>query len=288
MVDGQKAPDGTDIGTIQFDWTSPDKVTGHYEARAMIIDGRYALEVRRKDAINNDQKLGSGYRTIQVVHEDSGDFTRVEVYEDDFWKMPCPTLPLSEQTSAAYIAMKKTTYTNAYTEGSILMWERTTPGENLVEAAGWTDADHFSSARRPKVFNWALRDNRPRLLELAVRRLDLENVIQVRGTLEIVGSVPDTKKGLGYVDYPEKGLAAVKAITYNFSDGYVNEVELFREEARLGELTPKDQQRQHSIFKQLAQLSRTVDAQARRAQQPAGPQDRPIDVSASNFITGGA
>jgi hypothetical protein len=289
--DGVAKPDGTAIGSIQFNYTNADGIQGQYEARALILDGRYAMEVRKVNPENNSQnvELGFANRTIQAIHEDSNDWTRIEVFEDDYWKMPCPPQPESTQAFTAYVAAKTTTYHNLFPQGMILKWERTTPGEALVEAAGWTDADHFGSFMRPKLFTWYLRDQRPRLLELAVRRLEIVNDVQVSGTLEIVGPVPQTTTGLGWVDYPDRGRAAVKRLTYNFEDGYVNELELHREETRLGEVPPAERDRQNRVVKSLTALSRTTAAQAAAsARQAKTPKEKPIEVSTIHFITGGA
>lgn len=297
-----KKPDGTTIAPMAFTYTNADGDSGDYEARAMILDGRYAIEVRKTNPSNTPQEteLGTNGRIIQTVLNDSySGITRIEVTEPDFWKMPCPPKPVWPATPTVnipqgagqppitipntdqdpYVLYKMNTAKYDYVKGRVLKWERTTPGEQVVEMAGYTDADHYGSLCRPKLYYWFLRDDRTRLLELAVRHLETDNNIKVMGSLELVGTINDTSTGLGWVNYPAKGKAAVVGLVYNFQDGFVTELELERQETRIGELPPKEMDRMTRVEKVLAELAHISDAKERLAKGMMAQQTEKITQS---------
>ena len=253
--DGVSTPEGTPIATTTFTANpflppgSPPPPRGqaipgskNYEARGGIVDGKYYLEVREISATPYT-------RIIQDVITDP--FAKVEVFETDFWKMLVPPRP--DMTRDELVATKKM---GAYRfwQARCLTWERTTPGMAKVIDDGYADADYFASISRPQVRSWFLRDDRSRMLGMGVRHLEHTNKVQVSGSLELRGQTNDTSGGLGYVNYPNKGKAAVRKVTYNFSDGFATELELHREETRIGELPPEEKDRQHKVEKDIAVL----------------------------------
>lgn len=255
--------------------------TKKYKARAGVIDGRWSLEVRK---LNPDgTEVGDG-RPMQVAVGEPN--AVIQVWDPDLKRKG--VIPIPDATDAQVKAAKATAQYE-FPVGKIFKWTRTTPGEQLVQRAGYTDADHFSSLSRPTTFVWTLRDQRTRLLGMAIRRLEFANQVQVSGSLTVVGPVGDLTKGLGYVDYPDKGKAAVKKVTYNFSDGFVAELELHREETRIGELPPDEKHRMNAVEKTIAKLTKTADAidAARRGGVPQNGNSRngPIDATGVNLIT---
>jgi hypothetical protein len=283
--DGRKAPDGSDVPATEFSYTSPEGQSGDFEARASIVDGRYCLDVRKKVSDDTPQniEIGSYNRIIPVVYNEPR--AVVQVHEVDFWKMPVPPSP--DVTDDNYDTARRDAQAK-YVYRKLIKWERTTNGEALVENAGWSDADHYGSLMRPKAYRWRMQDDRPRLLGLAARRLDAINDLQVQGTLKLVGPVRDVNAGLGYVDYPDRGKAAVVRVTYNFSGEFSTELELHREETRLGELPPADKDKQNRVERELATLRRSIDVQ--RAVKPGDDGARPersIDDDPLGMFTGG-
>ena len=303
-------PDGTAIPVVSFTHTGPDAVAHSYQARAIVADGCYGIEVRKMDPDSTplNQEITFGNRVIQGVYVDN--MTQVEVSEKDFWAMPVPPKPLSDwdvapklpdipaaggqpaipgapdPTQDPYMIYKRDTVHCQYVQGRILKWDRTTPGEALVEASGWSDADHFGSLARPKVYTWNLRDDRPRLMDMAVRRLESANDIQVHGSLELTGPTNTLTTGLGYVDYPSKAKAAVVRISYNFNEGLVTELELEREETRVGELPPTERERQNQVARDVVELRRTVDLQREfQAKLLAVPQEGSVSTGTYNSMT---
>ena len=297
---------GQPIAPVTFTYVNADGITGNYKARAIIQKGNYCIEVQKVTPENNAQntQMSADNRVIQTVMDTNfAQFTQVEVFEKDFWKMPCPTKPIWPATptmaiAAAngapaatvpnnaldpYIVYKTTTAHYDYPKGKILVWERTTPGEQMVEAAGYTYNDFSGAFSRPKPYSWYLKDDRPRLLNQAVRRLDMDDNVKVTGSLTLVGKLNITTTGLGWVAYPAKGNAAVVRLTYSFQDGFTTEVELEREQARHGELPPPEADRMMKVEKSLKALSRFSDA---KASWDKANQGMPPERSNGNSILG--
>jgi len=296
-------PHGKEVPEAEFRHTNLDGIEHEYLARAIIVDGRYGVEVRKKDGDQENseqvQEISSKHRVIQRIISDEK--TQIEVTESDFWLMPVPPKPLSDwpappqlpdtpatPTSPSipgppdphqdpYMLYKWNLLKYQYVQGKILKWDRTTPNEKMVEASGWSDADHFGSWARPKIYTWLLRDDRPRLLDMAVRHLEYADNIQVKGSLHLVGTINVVNTGLGYVNYPRKAKAAVVRITYNFNDGFVTELELEREETRIGELPLAARELQNHVMRNLVALQRTLDVQRKfQANRFPAPQDAPM------------
>lgn len=283
---GLKNPfSGESIPTTTLSFTSPDGVEGKYQARAMIIDGCYCLEARKVTPENNTNniEMSADNRPIQRCYTENE--SRIEVTESDFWKLTVP--PTGE------MALKKWDKARIDAKYDFIMgkaqtWQGTTPGEQMIDSMGWSAADYFGSTMRLKPHSWHLRDDRPRLLGLAVRRLDTDNDIQVSGSLSLVGLFHDTAGGLGWVDYPDKGKVVVKKITYNFSNGSMAEIELSREETRIGELPPDDKDRMHNIEQQVTDLRRSMELQrSLEARNNTGRTERQTGGQATNSYTGG-
>jgi hypothetical protein len=87
--------------------------------------------------------------------------------------------------------------------------------------------------------------------------LESTNDILVSGSLSLVSkSVHDTSLGLGFVDYPDRGKAAVKRVTYRFDSGFVTVLELAREKARFGQLPPNEKELVQQVIKDVTDLKR--------------------------------
>jgi len=250
-----------------------------YQARAMVIDGCYAMEVRLKSA-----DCSPPSRVICRAFPDER--FHVKATEADFWKLLVPLAP--DQADTAFAA-DKVAAGCTMVNGRILRWMRTSPGEAIVEMEGYTDADHYGSVLRPKVLTWTLRDDRSRIMGHAIRILGLVNNTQVKGQLDLIGMTNDLSTGLGWVNYPNKGTAAVIRVTYNFSNGFQTEIELHREETRIGEMPIPDQQRQDRVNEEIANIKKTIDVQKNRDREKrSGSADQQIDgTTISKFITGG-
>jgi hypothetical protein len=282
-----------------------------FEARSCILDGRYAVEVRKKipdpnaPAPEQGQPPAPGLAPVRVIcHSIEDDSFRVEVFENDFWNLTTPpnvdlsaddwanarlnqsyTLDGTSATTQPPLGITPCQFVN----GRILRWMGTTPGEAIVEMAGYTDADHYGSVLRPKVLTWQLRDDRSRIMGLAMRTLGLLNNVQVTGELVVIGATQDTTTGLGWVNYPNKGLAAVKKLTYNFGSGFQTELELFREEARVGEMPVPDKERQDKVTNEIANIKKIIDVQKQRDSEKrmgGGEQSVQGSFSSQNW-TGG-
>jgi hypothetical protein len=103
-----------------------------------------------------------------------------------------------------------------------------------------------------------MRDDRPRLLQLGIKKLEAANNLHVSGSMTLVGMANPLTSGLGWVDYPDRARAAVKRLTYDFTRGYKAVLELTRERARMGELPPDDETLQNQILKDLTEMKRIV------------------------------
>jgi hypothetical protein len=241
------------VNTLTFTAISPEGVNETYKARTSIHDGRLVMEIYKVFPGANEadgQLFPTGYRTIQAAFSDSE--AKIETSEADLWKVPLiPTVDDTDKNIEAY----KRSQGCEHPRGRILKYERTTPGEIQLEVFGYVAADYNNSIMRPKPFAFPLRDDRSRLLGMAVRRLESVNNVQVSGVLKLVGLSQSFTKGLGWVDHP-KGRAAVRRVTYTFGDGMFGELELAREEARVGETIPTDEQRMHNIEKDYIQMRR--------------------------------
>ena len=283
---GLKGPfANNEIETITLEYTSPDNVKGQYAARAMMIDGCYCLEVRKVNPENNTSnvEMSANNRPVQKAYTESE--SRIEVTEQDFWKLP--VAPLHDLAQQAWDeARLDANYDHVM--GKAQTWQGTTPGELLVESMGWSAADHYGSAMRIKPHSWHLRDDRPRLLGLAVRRLDSGNDIQVTGSLTLAGLFHDIGGGLGWVNYPDKGKVVVKKVVYNFANGATAELELAREETRIGELPPDDKDRIHLIEQQVVELRRNMELQrVLDARWNTGKIESQVGGQVMAYLTGG-
>ena len=291
--DGTADPDNRPIAETAFaanPWQPPPNVwplpianpagAQQYVARAGIMDGRYYVEVRRAG--------NPPSRAIQTVIEDQ--YSKLCVFEDDFWKMTVP--PGADLGPDAGGDGPQERPCTDLSKGAASNGSEAAPARNWSKMAGYAAPDYFANIRRPKVRWWYLRDDRSRMLGLAVRRLELTNQVQVSGSLRLIGPTNDTTVGLGYVDYPNRGLADVVRVTYSFSEGFSTELELHREECRIGELPPKDKDRQDHVEKEVQNLKRIVAIQQQRAAAGggaanAGNAEKQIDAGTVTVYTGG-
>ena len=246
--------------TQQIITPTPDGTMGVYGARAMIVDGKYCLEVGKVNPTNaNGQvELGSANRIIQTVVTDPD--AVIEIYPDDFYANPVPPLP--DMSNADLKTYKTGPGNYTFPQGVILAWHQHSPGEKMVEAEGMTGDDTLNdfvnSTIRPRMYQWSFRDDRSRMLGKAIRQLELQNNILVNGALQVVNIVQSFATGLGYVNYPNRGLATVKRVTYEFREGFTASLELTREEARFGKPVMSEKDKMNLISGQMAVVGSLV------------------------------
>jgi hypothetical protein len=265
---GWKDPAGVDVPTVSVTHVNDDNEQNVYKFRSMIIDGRYVMEVQK--VTSDSGELSGDDRIIQACFTD--DAIPIETSEDDYWKMPVP--PQMDIADDALEALK-VTQGLTYPRGKLLTVIMTTTNEQFRELDGVSSQDFNHSVLRPRIFTWRMRDGRLRLMNLAVRRLELANNLTVSGKLECVGVWNNFHKGLGYVDYPNKGLATVKRVTYSYDQGFETSLELAREHARLGELPPSAEQVLDKITKTVNTLSRNpIDIDSNTAARLLGTNGR--------------
>lgn len=260
---------GNQIDTTTFTAEDPEGNETTYLARAAIHNGRLVIEVK-KQWPGATEAGGTAFQTGNRVLQQaiSDDNAWIETTVDDLFTMP---IPPQVDVSPADLESFKATVTPPlnYVRARILKFEPTTPGEKQAEMEGYITADYAASIMRPKLFSWRLRDDRPRLLGRAVRALEWANNIVVQGSLILVGMSHEMSRGLGFVNKPNKGLAAVKRVVYTFSEGLVAELDVRREEARMGEPRLTDQERMHAVEKNVLAQRRTVDTLRAIQQQQA-------------------
>jgi hypothetical protein len=272
----QKDFEGKDILPKRISYTSEDGEQEQYDVRCMVIDGRYSMEILK---VNPDSdrdgatEFGTGNRVMQVAISDEGlvvetafqdmlrylvppnpDFTQKEL---EWNKLGLDNLEAHPPSPTEMITGGAEPLVN-YARGRVLRHMASTPGEVQMEIDGFSDEDYKNNPYRFKVFSWRLKDHRPRMLQLGIKKLESSNNLHVSGTLQLQGVIGDISRGLGYVDYPEKGKAAVVRVTWEFSQGLATTLELSRERARQGELPPSADEMQNQILKDLTKLQRAV------------------------------
>lgn len=238
------------IKTTFCDFENDDGQLETYAFRAMILDGRYAVEVQKVTA-DAEQEMVSSLRVVQACYND--DAVPIETSENDFWKMSVPPDPSLDEPA---LEAKKKELDLDFPRGKFYKLMMTTAGEKLRETDGVSEQDFRNSVFRPKIFTWRMRDGRPRLMQLAIRRLEQGNNLTVSGQLVLNGVSNDLTQGLGFVDYPDKGRAAVKRLTYDYNNGFECTLELARERARIGELPPTEKQILNQVIKDVMTLKR--------------------------------
>jgi len=220
---------------------SPEGHEELYDIRAAIIDGRYALEVRKVRPDDHDDNIelaiGNRVKPVELIDQSA----KIEVYPDDFFKDPTP--PRADLTDEEYEHYKTTEANCAFPRGKVLQWLPASPEERKLAGEGLVDSDYFGSMVRPRLYSWRLRDDRSRLLGKAIRTLEAQNNLHVTGSLTVVGMQMQVSNGLGWVDYPDRGRASIRRITYRFDKSMTVTLELSREQARFGELPIADEMR---------------------------------------------
>jgi len=246
-------------GAASISSITPDDTVGHYVAKAMVVDGRYCLEVAKSNPSDYGYppaELGND-RVRQIAISDHE--ARIQTSEADLHTLAIP--PSGEISSASFEAYKRDVAGVDFARGRALKWEGTTQGEEFLEVAGYGDADYQASVVRPRPYSFRLVDDRPRLLMRAIRELEAANNLTVNGTLDVMGVMVDHAAGLGWVDYPGRAKASVSRLTYNFGDGCVTAtLELSREEARYGEMPPDDMDRMSHLERTVGDIRKLVTA----------------------------
>lgn len=266
--------------TIQY--TDADGNINTYYAKAMIVDGCWSCEVYKAQPDDwgaNPPEFGNQDRIVLTAITDSQAI--VETTESDLDKLAVP--PTADITPEDLEAVKRQTYGCDFPTARHFRWEQPTPGENLYELEGISPSMPQQAEFRPRFYKWRLRDDRPKLLAMAIRRLETDNDLKVTGSLVVKGMTANLATGLGYIEYPNKGRAAVIKVTHNFADGYTTSLEVTRAAARSGEMPPDDKITLQGLRKEFNQF---VMSQRKATWQ--GPQTSASDASqaAGDGITG--
>lgn len=225
---------------VVIPYTGADGITYNYLAKPMVIDGRWACEVVKLNPNEWAQQELGNYDFVAQTILDEGSAI-IETTEADFNIMPVPGTTTLDND--AYEVYKTTTMGLRFARAHLFRWDKPTQGEVLVEHEGAIPEVSQLGLARPRLYSWRLRDDRPRLLAKAIRSLEEKNDLTVSGSLVLRGMLHDLAGGLGYIDYPGRGLATIVKITHDFSNGYRTTIEPSRMEARYGELPPDDAQR---------------------------------------------
>jgi hypothetical protein len=297
---------GNPIDPVDVSYTNDDGETADYLVRCIVLDGRFAMEITKKNADmlqdGTPVEFATGNRLITysasdynlnidmfykdldtylvpsspdlsqegIYYEKLGfDAQTIATYETAYsqWQTSCSTL-LPEENKPAAPQFPGTedeieigianTRKSIFPYGKVLMYGQSSPGEQQAEMDGYTNLSFALNFERYKTYKWKMRDQRPRMLQLGIKKLEIANDIKVSGDITLVGKWFDISTGLGYVVYPEQGNATVMRITYNFSGGFETNIVLSREHARLGELPPKADELQDDVGRQIAKLERSV------------------------------
>lgn len=165
----------------------------------------------------------------------------------------------------------------AFPRARLFRWDAPSPGEKMYELEGISDAIADNALQRPRFYSWRLKDDRSKLMSVAVRRLEEANNLHVSGVLQIKGKSHQFHGGLGWVDYPDQARASVSRVTHDFTNGWVINLELTREVARYGETPPVDKANLVDLQNEFKMFKRSVKYRMQSSGTTAsiGPQ---IDV----------
>jgi hypothetical protein len=240
-----------DEDPVEVSYTDPAGVEQTYEVKAAIVDGRWMYEIRKLSAGATEFTTGHTARMLAMTD----DSLVIESTEADLIAYPVPDPSYTPQE----LEDQKIVENLDYPRGRLLTWESQPAGLVEWEHLGYDTTNN--ALIRPRVYSWRLADDRPRMLKLAIQRLEAANNLRVQGHLVCKGQTRDIAGGLGYVNYPDRDVAAVVKITYNFGKGFETVLELTREEARMGTLRDTDENRLHAVERSLD----TVVARQRQA-----------------------
>lgn len=261
---------GEPVEAVGFAATNEEGETEQYLARAMIVDGRWSVEVIKPqpdyDPAGNAAEFVTGHRPI-YVSEDRVD-EPVEIYRDDLVDRPVPA-----EADLDYRGLEalKAASGDRYPAAKLSRFEEETRAEQVADTDGFSDDDRRELVLRPKVYQWALRDGRSRLMGLAVRLLERTNNLTVGGHLDLQLHPPRHLTGLGWIDYPDAGPVAVVRVVYDFARGYGVTAELSRERPRLGEPAEEELDRVARITRRLEAIA---DGESRTARPVIGRERR--------------
>jgi hypothetical protein len=259
-----KYNNNTPIATTEVTAMIPDDTAANglgsdsYYCRAMVVDGRLALDIIKKDpqAEIGPFEFATGNRLKQTTIDLEA--AQVETFERDLYTYPVPS---DADFSPKALEKEKTDKQEVWFPfGKTYRIENTvSPAEKQKEIQGYTNEDFTLGWGRPRPIEWGFRDERSRMLRLGIHRLEQADGLEVNGSLTLVGQSSYLGKGLGYVDYPDRGFAAVKRLVYNFANGFETEIELTREDPRVGELPPTAKELQNDVRRKLTVLRRTFN-----------------------------
>ncbi len=260
------------VSTVQG--LDPEGNTQDYLVRAMINDGRFAIEVVKEnpDVYGPSAEVGNTDRVQQVAI--NYERAQLEITEEDLDKMVVPphsdmtqlvsdaqlvaaitaatnlssgeastivsNMSLFEKQDMALEVYKRDTKDYDFPRARLMKWEGVSAAETVWQAEGYTQEDFEASLVRPRRLSWRLRDDRQRMLQVAIQTLETSNNIRVSGTMELVGQKGALTEGMGWIDYPDRACATVVGVEYSFRNGFTTTLELSREQPRYSEL-PEDQ-----------------------------------------------
>lgn len=254
---------------VAFTYTNPEGETKTYYAKYMIVDGCWVADVYKADpATWGETEVEFGNHDRMVMSNITDLAARIETTEEDLELMPIP--PTADPDPAALETIKRNAGLK-YPRLCGFRWDQPAPGEKLYEMEGLSVAQAEQALARPRFYTWRPIDDRPKLLAKAARKLETDNDLQVQGSLDMRGMLLNMEAGLGWVDYPNKGRAAVVKVTQNFGQGFTTTAELTRAEARQGQLPPDDKITMVDLAKEVRNLRADYDKNKAETPMPTEP-----------------
>jgi len=245
----------------------PEGVLSEYLAKPMIIDGRYTLEVVKvnpDDWSDSATEVGNYDRVRQRTFEDNS--MQLEVTPDDLEAVPLPVpngVSIDMLDDDNFEELKRTYFDLDFPRATMFKYMAFSPSELPMNGYVNIPGVKENGNLLPRFFSWRLQDDRLRMLVRAIRTLEATNNLQVIGRLNIRGRRQNMEWGLGWVDYPDRGRAAVVRVTLDFREGFIQQLELSRQEARYGEIPPDERGKIDAALADLNDLRRDND-KARR------------------------
>lgn len=279
-------PDGTVIRTQEIPFETPEGDTELYICRAMIIDGRYAVEVRKRnptelndfttagrviqETISDESfKFQTSYNDLFVepvppqIHMSEGredaivEDIQLQGYEPNVATEMFDSMTKEEQDSYGMYLYKRDVLKLEFPQGQVFRWERPSVLEENLRTENRSDSS-AEDIFRPRRITWFHKDHRCKMITRAINELESNNQLQVSGSVTAVGLAQSTPGGIGWTQYRDRARASISRISYRFgSGGLMTDIELTREEARYGELPPTEQERIIEIERTLQKIQRT-------------------------------
>ena len=222
-----------------------------YRAAMQVWDGMAVYEI--KDSFPDDE---TEFNTRPVIKGISMNNMRWQIYPDDAHKLLFPLsekLDWSGDSDSLPVMEHKAGYW--FTEAAVHTAE---PLRNYeAELLGKTVKE--DGIMRNNLFGkpvkWLMRDDRAKLIKVAVKELERRNNIQITGHITIRGTAFDLSRGMGYVTFEDGLHSCIVKIEHDFSSGgFVTHLELSTEEMRLGQPREEDLDYKRQIDSKLYDL----------------------------------